>query len=156
MEHKKIDPICGMEVNESSALKAEKDGKTYFFCSRHCLNKFAEKNNIAKDTSAACLSCKKTGFYRNKTFIVSGILIAVCALSYLLPVLEPLRRSLFMYFKIIWWAVLLGFFLGGIIDHFIPREYISHILAKPKKRTIIYSVLLGFLMSACSRGILAN
>jgi len=60
-----------------------------------------------------------------------------------------------MYFRTIWWAVLLGLILGGFIDHFIPREYISHILAKPRKRTIFYSVLLGFLMSACSHGILA-
>jgi len=49
----------------------------------------------------------------------------------------------------------LGLLLGGIIDHFIPREYISHILAKPQKKTIFYSVLLGFFMSACSHGILA-
>jgi len=49
----------------------------------------------------------------------------------------------------------LGFILGGVIDHFVPREYISHILARPNKRTILYSSLLGFLMSACSHGILA-
>jgi uncharacterized membrane protein YraQ (UPF0718 family) len=60
-----------------------------------------------------------------------------------------------MYVRKIWWAILLGLLLGGAIDHFVPREYISHILAKPKKRTIFYSVILGFFMSACSHGILA-
>jgi uncharacterized membrane protein YraQ (UPF0718 family) len=60
-----------------------------------------------------------------------------------------------MYVRKIWWAILLGLLLGGVIDHFVPREYISHILAKPKKRTIFYSVILGFFMSACSHGILA-
>jgi len=60
-----------------------------------------------------------------------------------------------MYIHKIWWAMLLGFMLGGIINHFIPREYVSHILARPKKRTIFYSVLIGFFMSACSHGILA-
>ena len=60
-----------------------------------------------------------------------------------------------MYIGKIWWALLLGFILGGIIDHFVPREYISHILANPRKRTILYSAFLGFLMSACSHGILA-
>lgn len=49
----------------------------------------------------------------------------------------------------------MGFALGGVIDYFVPREYISHILARPNKRTIFYSGLLGFLMSACSHGILA-
>jgi len=60
-----------------------------------------------------------------------------------------------MYFGRIWWAVLVGLFLGGMIDYFIPREYISSILAKPRKRTIFYSVILGFFMSSCSHGILA-
>lgn len=60
-----------------------------------------------------------------------------------------------MYLHRIWWAVLLGLFLGGVIDRFIPREYVSHLLAKPSKKTIFYSVILGFFMSACSHGILA-
>lgn len=34
------DPVCGMEVDEQKALSAEKDGKTYYFCSEHCLNTF--------------------------------------------------------------------------------------------------------------------
>jgi len=57
--------------------------------------------------------------------------------------------------KTIWWAILLGLILGGVIDYYVPREYVSHILAKPKKITILYSVVLGFFMSACSHGILA-
>ncbi len=34
------DPICGMEVDESKALKLQKDGKTYFFCSSSCAVEF--------------------------------------------------------------------------------------------------------------------
>jgi Cu+-exporting ATPase len=34
------DPICGMSVEEITSLHAERDGKTYYFCSKHCLNKF--------------------------------------------------------------------------------------------------------------------
>ncbi len=34
------DPICGMEVEEADALKVERDGQTYFFCSDHCRVKF--------------------------------------------------------------------------------------------------------------------
>jgi len=52
-------------------------------------------------------------------------------------------------------AVLAGLVLGGIIDYYVPREYISQILAQRKKRTIVYAVGLGFLASACSHGILA-
>src|SRR5687768_5546656 len=35
-----IDPICGMTVDETSPLRAERDGQTFFFCSEHCRRKF--------------------------------------------------------------------------------------------------------------------
>ena len=34
------DPICGMTVDEASALHAERDGQTFYFCSEHCRQKF--------------------------------------------------------------------------------------------------------------------
>jgi len=34
------DPICGMTVDEATALHAERDGKTYYFCSAGCRQKF--------------------------------------------------------------------------------------------------------------------
>jgi len=144
-----------MTVDEKTALKLSSEGKDYFFCSQHCLNKFAKENNISQQEISLCLVPSKTPLYKNKTFIVSTILIVLVLLSYVIPFLVAFRESLFVYFKTIWWAILLGLFLGGVIDHYVPREYISHILAKPKKRTIFYSVILGFFMSACSHGILA-
>jgi len=30
------DPICGMTVDEATALRAERDGETFYFCSEHC------------------------------------------------------------------------------------------------------------------------
>jgi uncharacterized membrane protein YraQ (UPF0718 family) len=94
-------------------------------------------------------------WYKNKTVIVASVLIFLFFLSYIVPILEPFGKSLLMYINRIWWAILLGLFFGGIIDHSIPREYISHILAGSEKKTIFYSVILGFFMSACSHGILA-
>jgi Cu+-exporting ATPase len=35
-----IDPICGMTVDEASPLRADRDGKTFHFCSEHCRQKF--------------------------------------------------------------------------------------------------------------------
>ncbi len=36
-----IDPICGMDVDITpTSLQHEYNGKTYYFCSEHCLNKF--------------------------------------------------------------------------------------------------------------------
>jgi YHS domain-containing protein len=34
------DPVCGMKVDRTKALSAERDGVTYHFCGRHCLNVF--------------------------------------------------------------------------------------------------------------------
>ncbi len=104
---------------------------------------------------ALCSHCEKEEWYRNKAVVVAAGLGFLCALSYVLPFLEPFRKSFLMYFSRIWWAMLLGLGLGGAINHFVPCEYISHILARPKKRTILYSVIIGFFMSACSHGILA-
>ena len=34
------DPICGMVINKSTALKLERSGRTYYFCSPNCLKTF--------------------------------------------------------------------------------------------------------------------
>lgn len=34
------DPICGMTVDEATAIHAERDGKTFYFCSDGCRQKF--------------------------------------------------------------------------------------------------------------------
>jgi Cu+-exporting ATPase len=34
------DPICGMTVDVATALHAERDGKTFYFCSDHCRREF--------------------------------------------------------------------------------------------------------------------
>ncbi|MBN1870434.1 MAG: permease [Candidatus Omnitrophica bacterium] len=92
----------------------------------------------------------------NKTFVVFLALVFAVLISYAVPFLETFRMSLFMYVGSIWWAILLGLVLGGAIDHYVPREYVSGILARSeKKRNIFSAVILGFFMSVCSHGILA-
>lgn len=98
---------------------------------------------------------QKGKWFTNKTFLAVAILGFLVGVSFYWPALESFRLTVFDYLRKIWWAVLLGFFLGGLLERYVPREYISLILAKRKKRTILYSVLLGFTMSACSHGILA-
>ena len=104
-----------------------------------------------------CQHCvvKKKRWYKEKIFIISLIVFILLCVSYYVKFLNPFFHAFIAYLKIIWWAVLLGLFLGGIIDYFIPREYIEKYLGQHKKRTIFYSVILGFFMSACSHGILA-
>ncbi|MGB3113192.1 MAG: permease [Candidatus Omnitrophota bacterium] len=149
------DPVCGMTVSEKTGLQLTVGGATHFFCSEHCLRKFAEKQDLPEKEIKTCLTGARVPFYRNKTFIAASVLAFLILLSFPFSFLVPFRVSLLMYFGRLWWAILLGLFLGGLIDHYVPREYVSHILAKPRKRTIFYSVILGFFMSACSHGILA-
>ncbi len=132
------DPICGMEVIEDKAIKLEKDGQAYFFCSQHCKDKFAGGK-----------------FFKNKLFIISAFSIFAVGVSFFVPFLEPFRKIFLTYLKTIWWAVGLGLILGGLIDYYIPQEYISKVLSRRKPSTIFTAVVIGFLMSACSHGILA-
>jgi hypothetical protein len=151
-----LDPVCGMEVSEEAASRLTYQGKIYFFCNLRCREKFIKENKIVQAEISTCqVSSSRRPFYRNKAFIVATILVGLVLLSYIIPQLVPFRKTLEVYFKTIWWAILLGFFMGGIIDHYVPREYISCILAGSGKKTIFYSVILGFFMSACSHGILA-
>ena len=50
------DPICGMTVDEATALHAERDGKTFYFCSDHCRKKFLSTAAGSKpaDKSGSC------------------------------------------------------------------------------------------------------
>lgn len=104
-----------------------------------------------------CIECAAHAkkWYKERLFIVSVIIGIVLVVSYFIEFLNPLTFAFIDYLGLIWWALLLGFLLGGAIDHFIPKSYIRRYLSVHKKRTVIYSVVLGFFMSACSHGILA-
>ena len=86
--------------------------------------------------------------------IVGGLFILIFLISFF-PIFSAFNESLISYFKLIWWAILLGFFIGGLVDYFVPEEFIFKYLGQKKKRSIFYAVIAGFLMSACSHGILA-
>jgi len=34
------DPVCGMTVDETTAIHAERDGRTSYFCGDYCRQKF--------------------------------------------------------------------------------------------------------------------
>ncbi len=50
------DPICGMTVDEATALHAERDGKTFYFCCDHCRQTFLDTptDNMPESTSGCC------------------------------------------------------------------------------------------------------
>jgi len=143
MADDRTDPICGMNGN------IEHDGK--WFCSEDCLMKWEEQEGEGE-----CISCQAAGkWYREKLYIafIGTFLLFISA--YFIPAMVPWQAAFLDYLGIVWWAVILGLLLGGVIDYFIPAAWISKFLASNSKITVIYAVVLGFFMSACSHGILA-
>jgi len=146
---KKTDPICGMKG------KIPAHGR--YFCSEYCIRKYEEQHGINEEKKY-CPSCSiKTGkpWYKEKLFIIVVILFVILAIGYFFDPEKRFFNAFIDYLELIWWAILVGFLIGGIIDYFIPRQYIEKYLSRHRKRTIIYSIVFGFLMSACSHGILA-
>ena len=50
------DPVCGMQVDESTALTAQRGDEKFYFCSEHCRDNFldyalAEKSSNCKHHS---------------------------------------------------------------------------------------------------------
>jgi len=145
----KIDPICGM--------KGTIPAHDHYFCGEHCIKKYEQEHSISKEKEY-CPSCHVkpgTPWYKEKLYIISIITVLLLILSYFIAVLNPFFNAFIDYLMLIWWAILIGFLVGGIIDYFIPRKYIEKYLSRHRKRTIIYSIIFGFFMSACSHGILA-
>lgn len=105
----------------------------------------------------ACAQCERAEQpikLGRKLKLYSVLFVGIFALSFL-PFLDKLNTSLIEYLKLIWWAILLGFLIGGIIDYFIPEGFIFKYLGHKRKRSLLFAVAAGFLMSACSHGILA-
>ena len=48
------DPICGMTVDEATALRAERDGQTFYFCCEHCRKKFLAQSAPDKSEGDCC------------------------------------------------------------------------------------------------------
>lgn len=94
-------------------------------------------------------------WYLKSFALITYIILFGIILSYFWHPLHAFRHTVFEYGKILVIPVLLGFVLGGMIDRYIPGEYISKRLSKRHWSTILNAAGLGFLMSACNHGILA-
>lgn len=67
---KAIDPICGMEVDESTALRAEREGRNFYFCCAQCREKFLAQSKprdwtvlrpVPKEISHSCCNGHEPG-----------------------------------------------------------------------------------------------
>lgn len=145
----RTDPVCGMKGT------IRRHG--HYFCSPSCIETYEKEHGIKKRKKEECETCVKAAkkWYKDRLYLISLVIGAILVISYFIQPFRPLTMAFIDYVALIWWALLVGFLLGGVIDHFIPSQYVRRYLTRHKKRTILYSVVFGFLMSACSHGILA-
>ncbi|MCG3175630.1 MAG: hypothetical protein MOGMAGMI_00563 [Candidatus Omnitrophica bacterium] len=109
-----------------------------------------------KDRPSCCSEPPAPGppWRRRETWI---LLLPAC-LWIMAGLWEPLGTfpgHLREYFAQIAPALLAGLLIGGVIDRYVPREYIAAVLSSRRRGEIGRAVLLGLVMSACSHGILA-
>ena len=104
---------------------------------------------------AACEPAKRGRWWQDRGLWALALVGAVLSAGSLWSRAAPVSDALWGYVTKAGWAVALGLLLGGIIEHFIPKEYISLWLAGRHRRTIVASAGLGFLASSCSHGCIA-
>ncbi|MFA5100885.1 MAG: permease [Candidatus Omnitrophota bacterium] len=147
------DPICGMKVDEKQACALTHEGVKVYFCSSHCREKFIAREHI--HDVATCAPQTRSAWFKNKLLLVSIVVVLLLLGALVIPALAPFQKIFLSYARTLAWAIVFGLLLGGLIDYYVPQEYISKVLARRHPSTILYAVGLGFLMSACSHGILA-
>jgi len=94
-------------------------------------------------------------WYQTPLFYVTVLTGLLFFVSGYIPVLFHFRHTFLEYVRMLGFPLLIGAFVGGLLDYYVPQAYISKHLAERRKRTVLYAVGLGFFMSACSHGILA-
>lgn len=58
MKNETKDPICGMTVDKVTALHVERDGKTSYFCSDECQQKFQSKSAGSEPEKKSGCCCR--------------------------------------------------------------------------------------------------
>ncbi|MBI1953561.1 MAG: permease [Candidatus Omnitrophica bacterium] len=105
-----------------------------------------------------CPSCETPQgrpWWKDQVLWALALVGFLLALGRFWPAAQPVSDSLWDYLRRAGWAVLLGLAIGGAIERYVPKEYISLWLAGRRRGTVLTSAGLGFLASSCSHGCLA-
>lgn len=144
----KIDPICGM------AGKIQAHGE--WFCSPYCIEKYEKENNLsAEKEEIRCAVPAQISLFKNKLFLTLLFTGGLFCLSLFLEPLRMFQHHFLEYSGMVWFPLLLGFLIGGLIEVYVPRGYIIKLLAQKSPQTIFRATALGFIFSGCSHGCLA-
>lgn len=105
--------------------------------------------------SETCCVPKKKPFYQNKLFLIAILGLFSIVITLFIPGFSHVSHYFLKMLSLVWWAMGLGFLIGGIIDYYVPQRYIKKLLSKNDAKTLFLSVFLGTLLSTCCHGILA-
>ena len=148
------DPICGMTGS------IERHG--HWFCSKRCIAEFERRQSHHLPGFAESEPPARAGAPRALRQVVGDPWTWVPATALFLatlgawwPSAAGVSAIYVGYLQKVVIPLLVGLIIGGMIDHFVPREYIIKLMSGPRKRVILRSTLLGFLASTCSHGCLA-
>lgn len=139
------DPVCGMQGT------LERDGQ--WFCSERCAAVYATQQAAAP--AEACHTHARGPWWLDPWVWVPLSGLALWSAGWWLPPAAVVSDSYRQYVGRVLGPSLLGLLIGGLVDHYVPREYIIRLLSGSKKRVIARATLLGFLASTCSHGCLA-
>lgn len=120
-----------------------------------CAHKHQHENQAGSHGGAHEGHAAVKPWYRSFLFLSSAATVCLYVLARIVPELNGYRLAVEEYARMMALPIAAGLLLGAMIDYGIPTEYISRLLAAKRKRTIALAASLGFLMSACSHGILA-
>ena len=134
------DPVCGMPG------VIERHGQ--WFCSERCAAQYARQQASPKPRSPIRQLSDPWVWVPLSAAMLVG-------LGWIWPAAASISDIYVGYLFKTGLPLLIGLVLGGVIDHFVPREYIVKFLSGSRKRVILRATLLGFLASACSHGCLA-
>ncbi len=104
---------------------------------------------------SCCEAAPSWEWKRSKALMSLFFLAAAWAVSVAWLPLAKFRGVLEHDFQVMFWPLLAGLAVGGAVEAFIPSAWIMNLLSGKRRRSLIYSVGLGFLMSSCSHGLLA-
>ncbi|HIH43794.1 MAG TPA: YHS domain-containing protein, partial [Candidatus Methanoperedenaceae archaeon] len=73
-----VDPICKMDVDESTPFKSDYKGKTYYFCSENCKNKFDELDKSIIRVRRFLSDKEKISFGKLKREVINQGICTLC------------------------------------------------------------------------------
>ncbi len=146
------DPVCGMEVEEETALRTEKDGRTYYFCSPACRESFLKGEKSTPSHSGhqghggpgggghAGHHRMMIADFRRRFFISAAATVPILLLSPLVRGALGLGIGFAGSVYLLWGLATFVFLYGG-------RPFLNGLFSELKKRSPGMMTLIGLAIS---------